>query len=414
MNLPANPFQLKKHAEDILEIIVNEPITPNHKAFAVLQAMTQKFQYVIFTLNEPAALHPALEPLIPEIQLMGSLLIVAANPAQTPFPLHGIRIFNDFHAARTRIRNEAKTETIVRRITSLPAFSSSVSEILRMLLNPEVTFEQIEELINQDNVLVNRMLKIANSSTLGSRMQVTDLNTVVKFLGIEGIRQILIQENFNIMAREFVRQNDKITHMRRCSALSAHVGKLIGADLALIGKIKAAGLMHDIGALALFFHGPAEYTAVLRKLRAEKVEVCTVETDTFGINHQEIGEKLAKELFLPDYITKTAGNHHNIDFADHDLISISVMVANGFLNEQIEQIRFTDYEKFMPRLAEEREKNLQLRPQKKQPQPVETADNENDEDEETTHDTFSSARVCSMLKEEFDNILMASQDSTNI
>lgn len=414
MNLPANPFQLKKHAKDILEIIVNEPITPNHKAFAVLQAMTQKFQYVIFTLNEPASLHPALEPLIPEIQLMGSLLVIATSSAQIPFPLHGIRVFDDFNAARTRIRNEAKIGTIVRRIASLPAFSSTVSEVLRMLLNPEVTFEQIEELINQDNVLVSRMLKIANSSTLGSRMQVTDLKTVVKFLGIEGIRQILIQENFNIMAREFIRQNDKITHMRRCSALSAHVGKLIGADLALIGKIKAAGLMHDIGALALFFHGPAEYTAILRKLRAEKIEVCEAEKIAFGIEHQEIGEKLAKELFLPDYITKTAGNHHNIDFADHDLISISVMVANGFLNEQIEQIRFTDYEKFMPVLAEERDKNMRLRPPKNKPQPVETADDENGEDEETTHDVFSSARVCSLLKEEFDNILMASQDSGTI
>ncbi len=409
MNLPPNPFQLKKHADDILEIIVNEPITPEHKAFAVLQAMAQKFQYVIFTLSERASLHPSLEPLFPEIQLLGSLLIVATDPVQIPFVLHGVRVFADVNAVRTRIRNDRQIETVVGRIVKLPAFSGSVSEILRMLLNPEVTFEQIEEVTNKDLKLVSRMLKIANNSALGSRMKIEDLKTVVKFLGIEGIRQILIQDTFNIFAREFSRISDKLAHMRRCAALSAHVGKLIGADLALIGKIKAAGLMHDIGALALSYHGAAEYIGVQRRLRAERVAVCEAEKDAFGFDHQEIGERLARELSLPAYITNTAGNHHNVDFAGHDLISMSVMVANGFLNEQIEQICSTDYEKFMPALSEEREKNMRLRAPRKPVKPVETAEAEAGEGEEPTQDLFSSARVCAMLKEELDNIIMASQ-----
>ncbi len=409
MNLPPNPFQLKKHADDILEIIVDEPITPQHKAFAVLQAMAQKFQFIIFTLNEAASLHPALEPLFPEIKLLGSLLVVAADPLQIPFPLRGIRVFGDVHAARTRIRNDRQIEAVVGRIIKLPAFSGSVSDILRMLLNPDVTFEQIEEVTNKDLMLVNRMLKIANNSALGSRMKIDDLKTVVKFLGIEGIRQILIQETFNTFAREFSRVSDKLSHMRRCAALSAHVGKLIGADLALIGKMKAAGLMHDIGALALSYHGAAEYIGVLRRLRAERIAVCEAEKDAFGFDHQEIGERLAIELSLPAYITNTAGNHHNVDFAEHDLISMSVMVANGFLNEQIEQVCSTDYEKFMPTLSEEREKNMRLRPPKKPAKPVETVDAEDSEGEEPAQDLFSSARVCAMLKEELDNIIMASQ-----
>jgi len=416
VNSQPNPFQLKKHADDILEIIVDAQITPDHKAFAVLQAMTQKFPYVIFTLNENASLHPALEKLIPEIQLLGSMLIVAPAADQIPFSLYGIRIFSDIHSARTRIRNDRLIETIVRRIVSLRAFSSSSNEILRMLLNPEVTFEQIEEVTNQDKMLVSRMLKIANNSLLSNRVQINDLKTVVKFLGIEGIRQILIQETFNTIAKEFIRQSDKLAHMRRCSALSAHVGKLIGADVALIGKVKAAGLMHDIGAMALSFHGSAEYIGVLRRLRAERINVCEAEKDVFGIDHQEIGERLAKELSLPSYITVTAGNHHNIDFAGHDLVSISVMVANGFLNEQIEQICFTDYEKFMPVLAEERAKNMRLRPQKKTAKPIEIVETDGDagDGEELNQDVFSSAKVCALLKEEFDNIVMASHDAQEL
>lgn len=416
MNSQSNPFQLKRHAEDVLEIIVDELITPNHKAFAVLQAMTQKFQFVILTLNPAASLHPALEYLIPDLQLLGSLLIVATEPGQTPFPLYGIRIFGDLLAAKFRIRNERLIETIVKRIITLPPFRSSTDTLLRMLHNPEVTFEQIEEITNKDDMLVGRMLKIANSSSLSNRVQMTDLKTVVKFLGIEGIRQILIQEIFNTLTKVFVTQRDKLSHMRRCSILSAHVGKLIGADISLIGKIRAAGLIHDIGSLALSFHNSTEYASVARRIRGEKVTVCDAEKDIFGIDHQEIGEMLGKALSLPDYITRVAGTHHSIEFENHDLISMAVMVANGFLNEQIEQIAFTDYESFIPTLAAEYARNVRPQAPRKPPKPVETTEGEETDDtaEEQNQDVFSSARICALLKEELGNFILATPESQGL
>jgi HD-like signal output (HDOD) protein len=417
VNSQTNPFQLKKHADDILEIIVSELITPAHKAFAVLQAMAQKFHFVIFTLEPSALLHPSLATLFSEIQLLGHLFIVSGNESQIPFPLHGIKTFCDTAAAKNRIRIERLIESIVKRITMLPDFRSSTNTILRMLLNPEVTFEQIEEVTNQDAQLVGRMLKIANSSLVSNRAQIEDLKTVVKFLGIEGIRQILIQETFNVLTRVFVNNRDKLSHMRRCSILSAHVGKLIGADHALIGKIKAAGLLHDIGILALSFHNSSEYVSVSRRVRNDRVMVCEAEKDKFGIDHQEIGTILGRQLSLPDYITRVAGNHHNNQAHNHDLISMSVMVANGFLNEQIEQTCFTEYEMFMPTLAEERSRNIKPLPSAKPSKPVETvdadeADAENAEEE--NHDIFSAPRVCALLKEELDNFILASPESQGL
>jgi hypothetical protein len=88
---------------------------------------------------------------------------------------------------------------------------------------------------------------------------------------------------------------------------------------------------------------------------------------------------------------------------------MSVMVANGFLNEQIEQVCATDYEKFMPILSEEREKNQQLKPGLKPAKPVEISESGDEAGAEPPQDLFSSARVCALLKEELDNIIMASQ-----
>ena len=47
--------------------------------------------------------------------------------------------------------------------------------------------------------------------------------------------------------------------MRRCSHLTAYIGKLLGGDQVLVGKMLSAGLLHDLGALMLCYYDSDEY-----------------------------------------------------------------------------------------------------------------------------------------------------------
>ena len=108
-----------------------------------------------------------------------------------------VKRFRNISGAQTRIRGERNISKVLKQISNLAPLKSSAHKILHMLRSPDVQFEDIEEVVEKDPKLVMRMLKIANSAFFMRRMPLENLKMVVAFLGIEGIRQILMQEAFD-------------------------------------------------------------------------------------------------------------------------------------------------------------------------------------------------------------------------
>ncbi|MEW6710885.1 MAG: HDOD domain-containing protein, partial [Candidatus Riflebacteria bacterium] len=206
---------------------------------------------------------------------------------------------------------------------------------------------------SKDPQLVARMLKTANTTFLSRRFPVETLKAAVTYLGLEGIRQLLVHELFISFTQFFSNQRDKIAHLRRCSHLAAYIGKLIKADLPTIGKMRIAGLMHDIGSLAFSFYDKEEYAKVVNMVRKERLTTFDAETRVFGVSHQYLGGLYAREMGMPDYVVSVIERHHDQDIDPQDFVKLAVICANGFLNEKIEQINFSNYDQFFKLLADE-------------------------------------------------------------
>lgn len=347
------PFQLMDHGDKIIEMIVSESITPGHRTLSAISILQGKFDFVVLTLRPPLTISASLEKFTQKADL-GELLLVIPEDKQICADLSGIKRFKNLGGAQTRVRGERNISKVLKEISNLAPLKSSAHKILHMLRSSDVKFEDIEEVIEQDPKLVMRMLKIANSAFFMRRMPLENLKMVVAFLGIEGIRQILMQEAFDGFSVVFANQRDKLAHMRRCSHLATHIGKLMGADQNLTGKMRSAGLLHDLGSLALCFFDNSEYARVTMKVRNDRLTVCQAEMDVFGVDHQELGVILAKQLGMPDYLSPVMAQHHEDSIPADSFLLMSVMLANGFLNEHVEKLSFTPYERFLPLLAQER------------------------------------------------------------
>ncbi|PKL43040.1 MAG: hypothetical protein CVV41_11590 [Candidatus Riflebacteria bacterium HGW-Riflebacteria-1] len=350
------PFQIKDHGDKVIEMIVGDVIGPEHKVAEALRILLKKFDFVILSLKETATLHPSFSATMAELSEAGRLLVVAHEDDQIQVDLHQAKRFTELQTAQHRVNGERNIAKILDKVSSLPLAQSSANKLLNMLRNPAVTFEDIEEVTSKDPKLVMRMLKIANSAHFMRRMPYENLKSVVTFLGLDGIREIILQETFEGLATAFANQREKLAHMRRCAHLATYIGKLTGADLNLLSKINSAGLLHDIGSLALCFYDSPEYARATMKVRNDKMSVCDAELEVFGIDHQEIGQLLAQKLAMPDYLGPAMARHHDQTVSADNQLLISVMVANGYLNQHIENLPFTSYEKYLPALAEEHKK----------------------------------------------------------
>lgn len=363
-----HPFQLRDHGHKIIEMIVKDPdIKPDHKAIATLTLLTRKFEQVVFTLEETASLNPEMLPILLKVGEFGALKIVAPMPEQITFNLHGILVFKDIFAAIRRIVGERNAEKILKQISKIGLTRTSAYNLLQMMRNPDVKFEDIEEVTSQDPNLVIRMLKTANTAYFSRRVPVETLKSAVTFLGLEGIRQLLVHELFGSFTQFFSNQRDKLAHMRRCSHLAGYIGKLIKADLPTIGKMRVAGLLHDLGSLAFSFYDRDEYSKVMSLIRKERLTTSEAEMRVFGVSHQYLGALYAREMGMPDYVVSVIEKHHDAEIDKDDFVMMAVVCANGFLNEKIEQIRHTSYDPLFRFLADEIDaKNPALQKAKKE------------------------------------------------
>ncbi len=277
------PFQLRDHGDKVIEMIVSEPITPGHRLLDAVSILQSKFDFVVLTLPPPLTISVSLERFKKNIEL-GELLVVVPEEKQICADIGDVKCFKSISGAQTRVRGERNISKVLKQISNLAPLKSSAHKILHMLRSPDVQFEDIEEVVEKDPKLVMRMLKIANSAFFMRRMPLENLKMVVAFLGIEGIRQILMQEAFDGFSVVFANQRDKLAHMRRCSHLSTHIGKIMGADQNLAGKMRSAGLLHDLGSLALCFFDNSEYARVTMKVRNDRLSICQAEMDVFGVS----------------------------------------------------------------------------------------------------------------------------------
>ncbi len=355
MQQQQHPFQLRDHGGNVIEMIVIEEIRSDHKVVEALKILLNKFDYVILSLSETASLHSSFSDAMPELAATGKLMVVAREDNQVSLNLHDAKRFKEVEQAEQRVYGERNVARILEQLKKMSPLQSSAHKLMMMLRNPDVKFDEIEEVTRNDPKLTMRMLKISNSAFFMRRMPFESLKSVVAFLGIEGIRQIIVQETFEGFAKLFANQRDKLAHMRRCSHLSAYIGKLLGADQNQIGKMLSAGLLHDLGALMLCYYDTDEYARVNRMVRNDKKTVIQAEIEVFGIDHQELGQILIPKMGMPEYLAPIMGKHHTHSTPSGDYVLETVMLANGYLNQYIEQLpSFAPYEQFLPAFADER------------------------------------------------------------
>jgi len=408
-----HPFQLRDHGGNVIEMIVIEEIRSDHKVAEALRILINKFDYVILSLSESASLHPSFSQTMADLAATGKLLVVAREDNQVAIEMHEVKRFKEVHEAEHRVEGERHVQRILEQLKKMSPLQSSAHKLMQMLRNPDVKFEEIEEVARNDPKLTMRMLKISNSAFFMRRMPFDSLKSVVAFLGIEGIRQIILQETFEGFAKFFANQRDKLAHMRRCSHLTAHIGKLLGGNQVLVGKMLSAGLLHDLGALMLCYYDSDEYARVNRMVRNDKKTITEAEIEVFGIDHQELGQILIPKMGMPDFLAPIMAKHHNKSIPTGDLVLPAVMIANGYLNQHIEKLpSFTPYEQFLPAFAEERRTKKMTASIGKKSGDSKMADIAAAKEEEG--DVFAVPHIFEVLKKELDKYILSGSEAHGI
>jgi putative nucleotidyltransferase with HDIG domain len=73
----------------------------------------------------------------------------------------------------------------------------------------------------------------------------------------------------------------------------------------------SAGLLHDIGKLALGESMPKSFARIAEETKSQNASSCTIEQGHLGIDHTILGKRLAQKWYLPMQITLAIWLHHS-------------------------------------------------------------------------------------------------------
>ncbi|TXH27484.1 MAG: HDOD domain-containing protein [Elusimicrobia bacterium] len=226
----------------------------------------------------------------------------------------------------------------VRRLPSLPAV---IVELLHSLDDEHANARRLARDLARDPALAARILRTANSSFYGCQRKVLTLDDAFAVLGLQGVRSLAIaatmRNTLSFRHRGSPGEWNFNAFWRHSVAVALAARGIAQCYRSRESHAFAAGLLHDVGRLALASCFPEHAAAVVRARTADDESWLPVEQRVLGIDHASIGRVLAEHWQFPKLLTQTIGSHHAPDPAADDLVSL-VHVAD-WLGHAVERTR---------------------------------------------------------------------------
>ena len=220
-------------------------------------------------------------------------------------------------------------------VDSVPSLSPTVTKIIQVANNPNASADELIQVIKLDPVLTGKVIKMINSVYYGMQQKVVSLGRAVILLGINTIKNLALSTAIvgNFKRKGRIGQFDMNAfweHCLGCAVGSKLLAKSKNIDKLLWEEYFIAGLLHDIGKLALAQFAPEEYAEVFEVLQREpeKGEVA-VEELILGTNHARIGGLIAEKWKLPEVLVNSILEHHGPAVSEQGFcIKTAVYIAN--------------------------------------------------------------------------------------
>ncbi len=209
-----------------------------------------------------------------------------------------------------------------------PRLPQVAMEIMELAGRRDASLRDAHRILSNDPLLAGRVVRIANSAAYRPARASASLDDCVTRLGLNGVRDIVLQEA--MMGRVFRAPGftELMEHLRDHSLATAHVCGIISRITKLQhGEAFLLGLLHDVGLAGSLSALSESYAAVEPQ---ELALACQVLHD----EHEQAGRIMCGLWRMPRNVTEAIGNHHAWSRAEAPSIERAlIVVADAVVSE---------------------------------------------------------------------------------
>lgn len=222
---------------------------------------------------------------------------------------------------------------LARAVRNLPALPQAVLEARQLLSSDDVAFEALADAISHDTALAADLLRLANSSLYGLAGRVRTVRDAVSVLGLRNLDMLLTAAAMRSALRPSEGGPfDTVSHWRHGVASG-----LCAFHLAAERKVErdaafTAGLLHDLGRLALACVAPEPMRDLLTRQSAEDPPLLVMEQQVLGSDHATFGAVVAGHWHFGADIVEAIRLHHAPGERPHNALVDIVHVADAMVH----------------------------------------------------------------------------------
>lgn len=225
----------------------------------------------------------------------------------------------------------ARSKSIKAKVESFPALPATVTQVLAVTADPQSSADDLMQVVLPDQSMCATILKVANSALFGIPREVTRIERAVVVLGQEEIRNIVLGKAiFTSFPKIDHKDKDKVGLFWEHAFTCGLTAKIIAEHFRYsASEFFVAGLIHDIGKLAMLLTFPDEYPILLELSGPTYYESKQAESTQYGIAHDKVGLELAQKWLLPEPLSMAIGYHHQPESAPtQKIFPLIVQVAD--------------------------------------------------------------------------------------
>lgn len=216
------------------------------------------------------------------------------------------------HSTLNHLARQEKTRReILHKSDLIPPLPDLVVRLLAILNRQETEPQHLETLLQNDQVLVAKMLAMVNSPFYGLNRPIRTIKDAVMVLGFRGVRSlVLATSTAKFLQRDYAVYGHEPKGLWLHAACVASGSKMLakqcklGADAA--EQMFVAGLLHDIGKLML-----VPYLAEHQKAAMAAPSIAEFERETIGLDHTEAGALVTAKWNLSQEVQEVIKAHHD-------------------------------------------------------------------------------------------------------
>lgn len=192
----------------------------------------------------------------------------------------------------------------------LPPFPQVAVRVLQLVTNENVQLHELCDLVSSDAAFASEVLTVANSALYAPRYPASSILQAIAVLGADTLQGMCVTVGVRAYLGKKMSQPAMRALWRHSLACGMIAQKLAAGGLVDEYTAYTAGILHDIGRIALTVIQPKDYVVLLESHHGPAASILQYERGIFGWDHCEAGLRLVSGWKLPQEFGEVVLDHH--------------------------------------------------------------------------------------------------------